>query len=342
MCLNGRTLDPSVEKGGDVVVGSCLRVGPGEILHLLTWGAEDAAGIIVRAAERAKVKLERIRLEELVQEAGSPRIDLQLAARLAGAKASILIAGGGLPGPLGYAVVRAAAQVKSRHVHMPRVDVRMFSQGVRASPDVLATINARVLAEIKPPSRVVISSPAGTELEIELSPQFAIVSAIGRPEPGEADNLPSGSVYTHPSVVEGTFVADRAVLSSEIHERKKPVTFGIRAGAIDRIECPDAALVKRIEEHFASHARARQVGLVTFPTNYLVRSEIGVAVQDALLPGISLSLGFSASKFTHAPHDAPVQMLLLGRKLTVEANGKAIVTEGRFEQRIVEGLDPFR
>ncbi len=81
---------------------------------------------------------------------------------------------------------------------------------------------------------------------------------------------------------------------------------------------------------------------MTLPTNYLVRSEIGVPTQDALLPGITLSLGFSASKFTHAPHDAPVQMLLLARKVTVAAGGKPIVTEGRFEQHIVEGLDPFR
>jgi leucyl aminopeptidase (aminopeptidase T) len=335
-------LDPNIEKGGDVIVKSCLCVAAGDVLHLLTWGAEDVAEVVARAAERAGAKLERIRLETLVEEAGSPRIDLQLAARLAGAKASILIAGGGLPGPLGYAVVRAAAQVRSRHIHMPRVDVRMLSQGVRASPDVLATINDRVLAVIKAPSRVTVSSPSGTELEISLAAQFAIVSAIGRPLPGEADNLPSGSVYTHPGGVEGTFVADRATLSSEIHERKKPVTFTMSGGNIERVEASDKELVKRIEDHLASHPRAKQVGLVTFPTNYLVRSEIGVPVQDALLPGISLSLGFSASKFTRAPHDAPVQMLLLGRKHTVIAGGKAIVTDGRFEQHIVEGLDPFR
>jgi len=326
-------VDPNVEKGGDVIVTRCLRLSRGDTLHLIAFNADDVAGVIVRAAERAGVKIERVEVDE------SP---VTLAARLAGAKASILVAGSGLPGPAGYAVVRAAAQVKSRHIHMPRVDIRMLSQGVRAEPDVLATINARVRALIQPPSRIAVTSPAGTELEILLSPSYTMVSAIGRPEPGEADNLPSGSVYTHPGAIEGMFAADRAVLSSEIHERKKPVTFEIRGGIVESVIASDPAIARKIEAHLASHARAKQVGLVTIPTNYLVRGEIGVGTQDALLPGLTLSLGFSASKFTNAPHDAPVQMLLLGRKLSVAANGKPIVTDGRFEQSIVEGLDPFR
>ncbi len=68
------------------------------------------------------------------------------------------------------------------------------------------------------------TSAAGTELEIMLEQQYSMVSAIGRPSPGEADNLPSGSVYTHPGTVEGTFVADRAVLSSSGSKRISRVT----------------------------------------------------------------------------------------------------------------------
>ena len=60
------------------------------------------------------------------------------------------------------------------------------------------------------------------------------------------------------------------------------------------------------------------------------------------MPGFNLSLGFSASKLTGAPHEAPVQMLLLARRTNVLVNGERLVTDGRFEQHVVDGLDPFR
>src|SRR5581483_10412835 len=91
-CFNSPSVDPNVEKGGDVIVTRCLRLSRGDTLHLIAFNADDVAGVIVRAAERAGVKIERVEVDE------SP---VTLAARLAGAKASILVAGSGLPGPAG-------------------------------------------------------------------------------------------------------------------------------------------------------------------------------------------------------------------------------------------------
>jgi hypothetical protein len=191
-----------------------------------------------------------------------------------------------------------------------------------------------------------VTSAAGTSLEIGLAPSFRLVSAIGRPERGEADNVPSGSVYTYPASVRGTFVVDRALVGSDMvitsPLRRHPVTFTFHEGHVKSFHTDDPTLASQIREHLASHTRAAMVGHVTIPTNYLVRSEIGVHVQDNLLPGINVSLGFSASKLTGAPADAPVQLTLLARRLTVTANGKSIASDGRFEQKIVEGLDPFR
>jgi hypothetical protein len=211
---------------------------------------------------------------------------------------------------------------------------------------VLAKINARIIQLLRPPSRLLVTSSAGTELEIGFSASYALVSANGRPSRGLADNLPSGSVYTYPGSVSGRFVVDRGLFNSELVSpvslRRHPVTFTFADGRVSGVETDDPDLAKQIEKHFATHARASMVGHVTIPTNYLVRSEIGVQAQDNLLPGLNVSLGFSASKLTNAPVDAPVQLTLLGRKVSVSANGKPIVTEGRFEQHVVAGLDPFR
>lgn len=332
-----------VDKGADVIVTRCLELEPGETLHLLTWGAAEVVQAIERATQRASGTLQRIQLEPLASAADGAS---QVLARMTGATASALVASDGLSPSLRFAVIAAASHVRSRHLHMPHIDVRVLSQGARAEPEILAKINERVIELVRPPSRVHVTSAAGTSLEIGFSPGYNLVSANGRPARGAADNLPSGSVYTYPSSVDGKLVVDRALIGGDEPItsvlRRHPVTFVFEAGQVTAIETDNAFVAKHVDDYLESHPRARAVGHVTFPTNYLVRSEIGVQAQDNLLPGLNVSLGFSASSLTNAPIDAPVQMTLLARRLTVTANGKPIVTDGRFEQHVVAGLDPFR
>lgn len=215
-----------VDKGADVVVRRCLELAPGETLHLLSWGAAEVSA--------------------------DPS---QLVERMSGATASILVAEEGLATGLRYAAVKAAAQVRARHIHMPNVDARVLSQGARADPEVLAKINTRIMDLVRPPSRLLVTSSAGTKLEIGLSAAYGLVSANGRPARGTADNLPSGSVYTYPANVSGTFVADRGLFNSEVVAsgslRRHPVTFTFEDGRVTDIETNDAELTKQIETHFA-------------------------------------------------------------------------------------------
>ena len=53
-------------------------------------------------------------------------------------------------------------------------------------------------------------------------------------------------------------------------------------------------------------------------------------------------MGFASSEATRAPYEAPVQMVFLGRKQTIEVGYRRIVDAGRFDQTLVEGIDPFR
>ena len=87
---------------------------------------------------------------------------------------------------------------------------------------------------------------------------------------------------------------------------------------------------------------AKAAGILVFPTNYLVRFDVGIDRQDMLLPSMNVSLGFSSAATTHASYEAPVQMVLLGRRQTVEVAGRKLVDAGRLVEALVEGIDPFR
>jgi hypothetical protein len=217
---------------------------------------------------------------------------------------------------------------------------------MRADPDVIAKMNDRLVERLQAPSRVRVSCATGTSLEIGLAAQYPLLAATGRPEPGRPENLPTGVVYTHPATVSGTFVADRAVVgeglrTSAMALRRAPVRVTFQLGRVADVACDDAATREAIARYLSSHADAGRVGIVVWPTNYLVRSEFGVEVQDALLPGLNFDLGFSLSEFTRAPYDAPVQLRLQARRLDVEVNGDPIVVGGRFAPSLMDGIDPL-
>lgn len=65
-------------------------------------------------------------------------------------------------------------------------------------------------------------------------------------------------------------------------------------------------------------------------------------MQDALLPGLGLSFGYSDHEHTQAPFSCPVQLRVLSRKLDVSAGARPLVRAGRMVDDLVQGIDPFR
>ncbi len=336
--------DPNVLQGAEVLATRCLCVEPGERVHLLTWKLEELNIVVERAIVRAGGTVERIRLETFAETSG---VTEKLGAKLRGATASLLVAADGIPVSIGVAVLEAIRRAGSRHLHVTRTDPRVFAQSMRAEPERLALLNQRFTDALVPPTRVRVSSANGTQLEVALGPQYPILSSSGRPKRGEIDNLPAGFVYAHPQVVSGTFVADRGLLGTGMKVsggalRKSPATVEFSSGRVSGVQCADAEIAAQLDAYLAKHADAGRVGAVTFPTNYLVRSEIGLGIQDALLPGLSLALGTTHAPITKATYEVPVQLRLFARRQTVEVGGKRLVDDGRFADWLVEGVDPFR
>jgi leucyl aminopeptidase (aminopeptidase T) len=342
-----RVDEVNAERGAENLATSCLRVKPGERVHVVSFDAGDLFDVVSRAIERAGGIVVHVPLDAFVGEGGMARAKTQLPKQLADATASMLLAPNSLPTELSVLVAQTAMRTGSRHLHMPRMDLRTLGLAARADPDKLAQLNERIANLVRGGVRATVTSEAGTQLEIAFGPQYPPAAANGRPAPGSLDNLPSGFVDVHPVQFSGVFIADRAVLLGGLRPqagtlRRTPMRATFKYGRLDSWTCADADVSTAVRNYLASHADAARVGFVTFPTNYLARTEVGNELQDGLLPGLNVCLGYSDAERTRAPYNAPVQMRLLGRKLNVEIGGKRIVTAGRFEDSLVEGIDPFR
>ncbi len=330
------------------MISRCLCARPRETVHVLDFRAGELVPLFVRAAEEAGAAPVVVDVASLVKDGASiAEYAGALEPRLVGATATILLAPERPPAALSVAIAKTAEGLKARHLHLLQVDERLLMTSVRADPDLLSVVNGRLSAALEPPCTVRVTSDAGTTLEVHLDPRHPVLASSGRPSPGTSENLPAGHVYVHPYRVNGTLIADRAVFGPALEIdraalRRHPVRAQFSNGRLVAFEAEDGAVRAAIERYLASHVNANRVGLVVFPTNYLVRSEIGSDRQDMLLPGASISMGYASAEVTRAPYEAPVQMVLLGRKQTIEIGGRRLVDAGRFDRELVAGTDPFR
>ncbi len=340
--------DHNVTRGARNVIGRCLCVRPGETVHILTYRADSLYVLMARAVAEADARVVRVPIEALDTEGATvPDLMTKLAPLVEGATATMLLAPDRPSPPMSVAIAKTAEKIRARHLHLLQVDERLLGQSLRADPDLLAIVNARLSTALAPPCQLRVTSDTGTDLEVRLALSHPILSSSGRPSRGTSENLPAGLVYTHPARVSGTLVVDRAMFGpgttlDRALVRRSPAKVRFTASRLTSFECADPMVEQALEHYLQSHPDASRVGLLVFPTNYLARSDVGIDRQDMLLPGMSVSLGYASSETTKASYDAPVQMVLLGRRQTVEIGARKLVDGGRLEDGLVDGIDPFR
>lgn len=305
----------------------------GESVVLLHDGPEEVLSLVTQALTVAGA---RVRVEPLrpLNDLDPARLKEKLRAILQGNDASVMIGQGNLAQTLSTSVVRVAQECKTRHLHLPNTELKIFSTSIRTQPSLLRAVNERVKTILFAAKSLNVRSDAGTAFELSIAKQYPICADHGCPERGEWDNLPSGFVYFYPPNANGVFVADRIVLGHECKWsgaalRRAPLTVTVKDGVVVKAESDSVEIQLSFERYLASHRNANRVGFASIPTNPLALVELGNAGHDSLLPGLRLYLGFSNASVTKAPFDCDVGVRLIGRKMNVFSETQAIVEDGR-------------
>lgn len=329
----------SIRRGAANVVRQFSRVADSEQVALLSWRANALSDVMSEAVGEAGGVPSSIAVDDL-EHTSEARVAHLLDERLRGCTASMLLAEHGIPPAISMAILGSVERLGLRHLHLTRLEPRLFMESFGADPERIARINRRVVSSLEGARRLEVRSAAGTDLVVHLDPHFPLLQSDGRPDPGRAENLPAGSVQLHPAGVEGVFVADRGAIGAvrpdltTLRSHPLRVTFE-RARAV-RVESASDELASMAEGYLLMHEHAARVGIVALPTNYLIQSETGIEIQDALLPGVNVILGYSNPTQTRALHRCPVQLRLFGRDLDVKAGDAVLVRGGRLSDELVE------
>lgn len=315
------------------VVRNFLQVAGGEEVALLRWRARPLAQAFAIAVADVGGRPHPIGIEDL-EHTAEARVAHLLDDRLRGCTASLLLAEHGLPPAISMAVLAGAERHGLRHLHLTRIEPRLFLESYRADPSRIERINERIVSLLEGAGQLEVTSPAGTMLHVRLDPYFPLLHASGRATPGRPENLPSGWVVFHPAGVEGTFVADRGAIGAVRPDpalvRRHPLRVRFAQGRVVSAESESPELTRIVERYLRMHPHAARVGLVALPTNYTIEAETDVEIQDALLPGVNVALGYSNPTHSKAPFRCSVQLRLFGRELDVTAGGVPMVRRGRF------------
>ena len=333
--LRTTAFDPEFSPGARSAVRTCLGLRPDERITIIT----DRETLAIAASLVAEV-------DRIGAEAGVFVLEDAAARPLSGMPAEILedlalsrvsiFAAQAQEGEL-----RSRMQIfdlvhrhRIRHGHMVNISDRIMREGMRADFAAVDRLSAAVFARATSASRLRATTPAGSDLEADLSPALRWVKTSGIISEDTWGNLPGGEIFTAPANVNGTFVADGVVgdyLCRRYGDlREYPVTVEIEKSRIRSVYCRNKTLQDDFLDYTRKDANSNRVGEIAIGTNVAVRNIIGEILQDEKYPGVHIAFGHPAGEHTGADWSSTTHIDLVGRDFSVWLDGDRIMTDGVF------------
>jgi aminopeptidase len=287
---------PEYSAGARNAVATCLRVEPTEKVTLIT----DEACLQVAAS--IAVELDKIGCEwnAFVLEALAPRpltsMPSLVQTDMETSDASI------------FAVEVQPNEIHSRmqmtdivnrrrmkHANMSNISGEIMTQGMRADFNEIDRISQAVLDRVRAASYIRATTPAGTDIHVQLAPNHRWFKTSGIVSPGRWGNLPGGECFTAPGEVNGVFVVD-GVAGDFLCKRygllrATPLTIDIEGNRIARVRCANKDLERDFWAYTHTDANSDRVGEIAIGTNIGVERVIGNILQDEKLPGFHIAFG---------------------------------------------------
>ncbi len=332
--------DDAFQRGIANAVHTCMGVTAGDRALVITDAATDHIGQALAAAARSTgADTTVLRLEDF---GARPLTDvppgLAEAARAAAPTVSFYAAQP-QPGEITFRIPFMNLLIRElgvRHGHLIGIDERLVREGLSADYAVIARLTERVAERVRPARRIAVTSPLGTDLVAEFSPDLRWRPCPGiYRQPGEWGNLPEGEIFTSPARVDGVLAGE--VLGDFFSQRygvlPAPLRLHVSDSRITHDEA-DTAAVRAIGEELLTYLRGAdngdRAGEFAIGTNIGLRALTGNLLQDEKIPGLHIAFGNPYPHETGADWQSSVHVDIVSTRTTITVDGRELMRDGRW------------
>ena len=333
--LSTLPFDPELTPGARNAVNVCLRIQPSEKVTVITDDAtREIAASVVHELEILGAPYRAWILEEL---APRPLTDLprEIVDDLETSQVSI------------FAVQAQANELRSRmemtdvvnrrkirHAHMVNINHQIMLEGMRADFLKVDLISTKVVETVRSAKQVRAKTSAGTDLTVDLSPDYRWLKTSGIISPDKWGNLPGGEVFTTPGEVNGTFVIDGVVgdwLCAKFGSlRENPLTIHVQGNRLVDAHSTNHELEEDFWRYTHTDENSDRVGEFAIGTNIELKDVIGQILQDEKYPGVHIAFGNPYGAHTGAQWYSSTHIDVVGRNFDIWVDEAQIMRNGQF------------
>ena len=333
--LNAIPFDAELTPGAHNAVFVCLKIQPSEKVTLITDNAcKEIAASMVSELNQAGCAYKSFVLEEL---APRPLADMpsEILSDMLTSQVSI------------FAVQAQANELKTRmqmcevvnrnklrHAHMVNIEKKIMLEGMRADFQQVDDLTLRVMNIVKSASRIRATTPAGTNIEANLTPDYKWIKTSGIISRDKWGNLPGGETFTSPLEVNGTFVVDGVVgdyLCGKFGDlREPPLTLLVSGNRLVEARSENQQLRDEFWNYTHRDPNSDRVGEFAIGTNLACTRVVGNILQDEKIPGVHMAFGDPYGTHTGALWTSTTHIDVVGRNFNIWADDRPIMRGGQF------------
>ena len=331
-------------EGAKNAVEVCMGVKPGEHVLIVTDKGTIAVGnALRRVAEKITLHVEMYVLEDY---GNRPMRSLPKEIQSAIPKANVTFWAtesrkgelNTLRGPFMKIAFKYA-----RHGHMPSVKRRLMEEGMCSDYRQIAKLTEKLYEIVKDAEKIDVKNPAGTELRVELNPEWKWVKSDGIfHEKGKWGNLPDGELFTAVAESNGHMVIDElgdwfsdkyGCLTRPESDSNTPVYVDIENSRVNlnTLECANSRLKRELIEYLKTDENSNRTGEFALPTNaeLMAKPLIGNLLQDEKAR-VHHAFGNPYPDETGADWKSKTHIDGLMKKCSIWVDGRKIMEQDRY------------
>jgi aminopeptidase len=327
--------DPELTPGARNAIEACLRIQPHEKVTLITDRAcQEIGASLAREMERLSIRYNAFMLEDLaprpLKDMPQPVLDdmetSDVSIFAVKAQANEL--------RTRMQMTDVVNRRKMRHAHMVNIEPRIMTDGMRADFNEVDRISTKVWRMAGAAKEIRATTPAGTNIVGQFSPQLKWIKTSGIISPHKWGNLPGGETFTTPERVDGRFVIDGVVgdyLCEKYGDlRETPLLIQIENSRLLEAHSANRELEHEFWRYCHTDENSDRVGEFAIGTNIALHGVIGNILQDEKLPGIHIAFGNPYGAHTGADWYSSTHIDVVGREFDIWIDGLQIMRSGAF------------